>query len=1426
MVRGFRASITALCAGLALFVLIAFSNRPSVLFAQALQLQLVPQDTSLSLDSRNYSGQPVLTTYTGPDSTPASAVLMTFDVSDLPVGAQVQQATLQLALVQSDTAADSTYTITAHKVVGKNPIVAAATGQTTDGAAGWTPNGCCANDIPLAQGDISAPYDTQAIDSTPGYKSWTITAMLQEWVADPTTNFGLVLNPDASKPRDRFRSFASAEHADPRLRPVLRITYSSPSGDVTPPSVQLTAPASGATVARGIALSATASDDMAVAGVQFQLDGTPIGPEVAALPYVLDWDTTAASDGAHTLTATARDEAGNTAASAGVPVNIVNGVLRLAPDDTSLSLDAVNYSRHQLLSAYTWPDNRIARAILLKFDLQAVPRGAVVQEAKLKLALVESDAAQEPTYTVTAHKVSGKNPAIVTATGYKADTATEWTPTICCENNAPMAQADISAPSDTQVIDKAPGFKSWTITALAQEWLADPATNFGILLNPDKSKPRDRYRFFASVEHPDPNLRPFLELTYIPPSATASPLAVSDLIGPTVSVTAPAAGATVSGTVNVSADATDILGVAGVQFELDGVSLGAEDTAAPYSVSWNTSISTNGSHALTAVARNTMGLVSRSAAVSVTVANDITPPVLSAVTASAITSSGATIRWTTNEPSTSRVNYGITAAYDQSSELDASLVTAHTVTLGGLAAGTLYHYRVRSRDAAGNPAISGDFTFTTLTAADVTPPTVSLSAPAAGANVSGTIAVSATASDNVGVAAVQFRLDGAALGAEDTANPYAMSWETTTASNGSHTLTAVARDAAGNSTTSAGVSVTVSNGSIVLTPQDTSLNLNTTNYSSDPMLMTYTWPDNQPANAILMKFDLSSVPAGAVVEQATLQLALMQADTAADAMYTVSAHRVVNKNPVIASATGLTADGVTPWTANACCSNNVPLAQADISAPYDAQAIDKATGVKSWTITRMVQEWLSDPAANLGLLLNSDPSRLRDRYRFFASAEHPDTSLRPSLRVTYTLVPDTTPPVMSAVTSSAITASGATISWTTDEASDSQVEYGTTTAYGSLTTLDTNRVTAHAVTLSGLAANTLYHFRVRSRDSAGNLGMSSDATLTTPGTDLTPPAVSITAPGAGTTVSGTVSVSASASDNVGVVGVQFKVDGVNFGTEDTTAPYARAWDTTAATNGTHSISAVARDAAGNQKLSVGVTVTVNNSSPLWPNEPVGFVPMSNQPWNQLTGNGWGYLRRTASKDATIVADASAPLSPSSVLRMVFTTDMQRDSEPSVHWIGLPRPTEVYSGWWMKVSPNWSCSPAGCGKITFLFPDGANGAGVTYSNLADNGDGSHYVNIATTWPSTGYRFWQPNVTKTVVAKNEWFRVEWYVKWASSPGATDGSIRWWVNGVLNGDYRTLPFPAIAGFIEYQHAATMQNVPPAEQYMYIDHTYVSRR
>ena len=127
----------------------------------------------------------------------------------------------------------------------------------------------------------------------------------------------------------------------------------------------------------------------------------------------------------------------------------------------------------------------------------------------------------------------------------------------------------------------------------------------------------------------------------------------------------------------------------------------------------------------------------------------------------------------------------------------------------GLAAGT-YYYLVTAQDAAGNIGPASNEAAGTATA-DVTPPTVSLTSPANGATVTGSITVSANASDDVGVAGVQFFLNGTALGAEDTSGPYSITWNTTTVSNGSYTLTAIARDASGNRTTSAGIGVTVSN---------------------------------------------------------------------------------------------------------------------------------------------------------------------------------------------------------------------------------------------------------------------------------------------------------------------------------------------------------------------------------------------------------------------------------------------------------------------------------------------------------------------------------------------------------------------------------------------------------------------------------------
>jgi len=91
------------------------------------------------------------------------------------------------------------------------------------------------------------------------------------------------------------------------------------------------------------------------------------------------------------------------------------------------------------------------------------------------------------------------------------------------------------------------------------------------------------------------------------------------------------------------------------------------------------------------------------------------------------------------------------------------------------------------------------------------PPTVSMNSPVAGALVSGTVSVSAAASDAVAVSGVQFLLDGAPLGAEVTSSPYSVAWDTTTATTGPHTLSARATDTVGLSTTSAAIAVTVGN---------------------------------------------------------------------------------------------------------------------------------------------------------------------------------------------------------------------------------------------------------------------------------------------------------------------------------------------------------------------------------------------------------------------------------------------------------------------------------------------------------------------------------------------------------------------------------------------------------------------------------------
>src|SRR5712675_3294514 len=280
-----------------------------------------------------------------------------------------------------------------------------------------------------------------------------------------------------------------------------------------------------------------------------------------------------------------------------------------------------------------------------------------------------------------------------------------------------------------------------------------------------------------------------------------------------VAITSPASGAIVNDTTTVSASVSIIgaLTVSSVQFRLDGANLGARDTSAPYSVSWNTTATPNGSHTLTAVARDLLGVQFTSAPVTVTVNNappppppppaDTTPPTVS-ITAPV---SGATVFGTTSVTASASDNVGVVGAQVKVDGINLGAedtAAPYAVSWDTTSASNGSHTLTAvARDAAGNVSPVSAVTVTVNNApppppADTTPPTVSITAPASGATVFGTTSVTASASDNVGVVGVQFKVDGINLGAEDTAAPYAVSWDTTSASNGSHTLTAVARDAA------------------------------------------------------------------------------------------------------------------------------------------------------------------------------------------------------------------------------------------------------------------------------------------------------------------------------------------------------------------------------------------------------------------------------------------------------------------------------------------------------------------------------------------------------------------------------------------------------------------------------------------------------
>ncbi|HEX8698891.1 MAG TPA: kelch repeat-containing protein [Myxococcaceae bacterium] len=289
----------------------------------------------------------------------------------------------------------------------------------------------------------------------------------------------------------------------------------------------------------------------------------------------------------------------------------------------------------------------------------------------------------------------------------------------------------------------------------------------------------------------------------------------NDFTAPTVTLTAPGAGATLSGTVTLSATASDDRAVTKVAFFVGSTQVGS-DTAAPFSFNYNTRSEANGAQVITAMAYDAANNVGASAPVNVTFDNDFTPPSVT------LTTPGE------GETLTGTVVFTATASDDRALTRVAFFVGTTQVGTDNTAPFS-FSYNTRSQangakvltakayDAVNNVGTSAPVNVTFDN--DFTPPSVTLTAPGEGETLTGTVVLTATASDAAGIARVAFFVGTTQVGSDTTA-PFSFSYNTRSQANGAKVLTAKAYDTLNNVGTSAPVNVTFDND---LTPPTTSI---------------------------------------------------------------------------------------------------------------------------------------------------------------------------------------------------------------------------------------------------------------------------------------------------------------------------------------------------------------------------------------------------------------------------------------------------------------------------------------------------------------------------------------------------------------------------------------------------------------------------
>ena len=756
------------------------------------------------------------------------------------------------------------------------------------------------------------------------------------------------------------------------------VNVNNTTPDTTPPTVSISAPANGATVSGTVSVTANASDNVGVASVQFRLDGASLGSLDTASPYTASWNTTTASNGTHTLSAVAKDAAGNTTTSANVSVTVNNGPADTQAPSVPTGLTATAASSSQINLSWSASTDNVG---VTGYNIY---RGGTKISTSASTTFQDGGLAASTTfsYTVAAFDAAGNTSAQSTAASANTQAGSSsgipsslgWFQipntayqNLCPSDSSIQGQTGCSAVIDAwaggaadttrnllvftggghhdyygneiyaldlntltiKLLDRAsdasslntntstydsmpdgtPGarhtYGGIAITPTTGElWLQDgdppspgsfvnstfkvqlsclsssatgaacwqkPArtitggtlnTQYGSLLNYDSTT--DHLWLWQSWQSQGGQL---WEMTSRAPvvwtkrADTANSGAFMDgtqsgAIDPVQHVFYAAGGGKFL-KVSIAAGSNYAVsnvggsgcsggpigsGYPGVDYDtISGtiVMWSGGNSAMVYNPATNSCTTQTYSGGPTTTGQNgTFGRFRFFPALGVfAVCNSLTAncytlrleggsgtpppasaPLVSAVGSSGVSSSGATVTWTTDIASTSQVDYGTSTAYGSSTTLNSSMVTSHSVAISGLVSGTTYHYRVRSKNSGGNETISGDFSFTTASAGDTTPPTVSVTAPASNSTVSGTVSVSATASDNVGVTRVQFQVDGINLGAAVTQAPYSTAWDTTGASNGTHSVTAVASDAAANTATSVAVTVSVSNGTTTPPP--------------------------------------------------------------------------------------------------------------------------------------------------------------------------------------------------------------------------------------------------------------------------------------------------------------------------------------------------------------------------------------------------------------------------------------------------------------------------------------------------------------------------------------------------------------------------------------------------------------------------------